>query len=379
MMSVTNAPRWDALLTGCSWVRGFSASRTGVRPKVGLAAEAGSSIADPTPPDLRGVRYKGIGACNATSFERQRDLGLEADAGVEMTLDRRPRLARALTQATARQALVAAVRRLRYEVIPTVRAEEEVLAHVPRAIKVTVTASPVKGLDPTLNLTERLVRHGFEVVPHLSARMVVDEAHLRQILHRIAATGLREVFVIAGDRAQPLGKFAGAMDLLTAMAAIGHELPEVGVSGYPERHPFIHDDVTIQAMRDKRRIATYIVSNLCFDPKVITAWVRRVRQRGVELPIYIGLPGITDPARLLRISRKIGVGESARFLRGHRGWLRRMIEPGGFSPDRLMLGVAPALAKPDLKVAGFHIFTFNELEATEQWRRETLKRFGAAA
>lgn len=298
---------------------------------------------------------------------------------LESRLNSRPRLVRALTQGTARQALVTAVRRLRYEVIPTVRAEEEVLAHVPRAIKVTVTASPVRGLDPTLELTERLVRHGFEVVPHLSARLVVDEAHLRQILDRISAAGLREVFVIAGDRAQPVGKFAGAMDLLTAMAAMGRDLPEVGVSGYPERHPFIHDDVTIQAMWDKRRIATYIVSNLCFDPKVITAWVRRVRQRGVELPIYIGLPGITDPAKLLRISTKIGVGESARFLRGHSGWLRRMIEPGGFSPDRLVLGVAPALAKPDLKVAGFHIFTFNELEATEHWRRETLKRFGAAA
>jgi len=285
----------------------------------------------------------------------------------------------ALTQSTTRQALAAAVRRLRYEVIPTVHAEEDVLAHVPKAIKVTVTASPVRGLEPTLELTDRLVKHGFEVVPHLSARLVVDEAHLNEILDRIAAARLREVFVIAGDRAQPVGKFASAMDLLTAMAALGHGLTEVGVSGYPERHPFSHDDVTIQAMWDKRRVATYIVSNLCFDTKVITGWVRRVRHRGVELPIYIGLPGITDPAKLLRISTKIGVGESARFLRGHTGWLRRMLEPGGFSPDRLVLGVASALTKPDLKVAGFHIFTFNELEATEQWRRATLKRLGAAA
>jgi len=296
-----------------------------------------------------------------------------------MALNRRPPLPRALTQGAARNALVAAFRRPRYEVIPTVHAEEEVLAHVPKAIKVTVTASPVKGLEPTLEITERLVKHGFEVVPHLSARLVVDEAHLGRILDRIAGAGLREVFVIAGDRAQPVGKFASAMDLLTAMAALGHDLPEVGVSGYPEKHPFIHDDVTIQAMWDKRRVATYIVSNLCFDPKVITGWVRRVRQRGVELPIYIGLPGITDPAKLLRISRKIGVGESARFLRGHTGWLRRMLEPGGFTLDQLVLGVTPALTKPDLKVAGFHIFTFNELDATEQWRRQTLKRLGAAA
>src|SRR5215472_12299796 len=110
-----------------------------------------------------------------------------------MALNRRPPLLRALTQGAARNALAAAVRRLRYEVIPTVHAEEDVLAHVPKAIKVTVTASPVRGLEPTLELTDRLVKHGFEVVPHLSARLVVDEAHLNEILDRIAAARLREV------------------------------------------------------------------------------------------------------------------------------------------------------------------------------------------
>ena len=292
---------------------------------------------------------------------------------------RRPRLVRVLAQSPSRLALVAALRRPRYEVIPTGRVEQEVLAHVPRTIKVTVTASPVRGLDPTLDLAERLVDRGFEVVPHLSARLVTDEAHLRQILERIAAAGLREVFVVAGDRPQPIGEFAGAMDLLTAMAAIGHDLREIGIAGYPESHPLIHDDVTIQAMWDKRRLATYIVSNLCFDPKVIAAWVRRVRKRGVDLPIHLGLPGLTDPAKLLRISLKIGVGESARFLRGHGTWFRRFVEPGGFSPDRLVNGLAPVLARPDLKVAGFHVFTFNELEATERWRREMLEELDATA
>lgn len=299
---------------------------------------------------------------------------MEADAE---SVARRPRLVRVLAQSPARLALVAALRRPRYEVIPTDRVEQEVLAHVPRTIKVTVTASPVRGLDPTLDLAERLVKRGFEVVPHLSARLVTDEGHLRQIVDRIAAAGLREVFVIAGDRPQPVGKLAGAMDLLTAMAAIGHDLGEIGITGYPESHPLIHDDVTIQAMWDKRRLATYIVSNLCFDPKVIAAWVRRVRKRGVDLPIHLGLPGLTDPAKLLRISLKIGVGESARFLRGHGTWFRRFVEPGGFSPVRLVNGLAPVLARPDLKVAGFHVFTFNELEATERWRREMLQELGA--
>ena len=35
---------------------------------------------------------------------------------------------------------------------------------------VTVTASPVKGLEPTVDLAERLAARGYRVVPHLAAR-----------------------------------------------------------------------------------------------------------------------------------------------------------------------------------------------------------------
>ena len=52
------------------------------------------------------------------------------------------------------------------------------LAHLGTDVKVTVTASPRKGLEATLGLSERLARAGYPVVPHLSARLVRDRSHL---------------------------------------------------------------------------------------------------------------------------------------------------------------------------------------------------------
>src|SRR5205814_2332547 len=80
--------------------------------------------------------------------------------------------------------------------------------------------------------------------------------------------------------------------------------------------------------------------------------------------------GAADPAKLLRVSTRIGLSDSARFLRGHSNWLLRMIQPGGYAPDRFATGLMPELARPDLKVAGIHVFTFNEVEPTEAWRRQ---------
>jgi methylenetetrahydrofolate reductase (NADPH) len=259
-------------------------------------------------------------------------------------------------------------------VIPAKGTEQAVLDWVSSGATVTVTASPVKGLEPTVELAERLARRGYRVVPHLAARSVVDDAHLADIVARLTAAGCADVFVSGGDAPRPAGRFDGALPLLERLAEMGRPFAQVGITGYPESHPKIHDDVTIQAMWDKRRVATYIVSNMSFDAETVKRWVERVRRRGVELPIYVGMAGVADPVRLLRVSTKIGVADAARFLRGHPSWVARMFRPGGYEPGRFLGALIDGIAPPDRRVAGLHVFTFNEIEPTERWRREMLSR-----
>jgi methylenetetrahydrofolate reductase (NADPH) len=270
--------------------------------------------------------------------------------------------------------LVEFLQRPRMEVLPLDGVEQQVTDHIPTELKVTVTASPARGLEPTLALCERLASQGYRVVPHLAARLVRDRAHLGDLLARFRAHDLREVFVIAGDARRPAGEFEGAPALLSAMAELGHGLEDIGISGYPESHALISDEVTIRAMFEKEGHATYIVSQLTFDADVIATWVRRVRARGTELPIYIGMAAPVAARKLLRISGRIGLGESARFLQRHKGWLRRLLVPRAYRPDPLLERLGPLLGDPRSRIAGLHIYTFNEIERAERWRRETLAR-----
>ena len=118
------------------------------------------------------------------------------------------------------QAVADLLRRSRFEVLPLEGVEEEVLAHLDRDVTLTVTASPSRGLDPTIALSERLVRAGYTVVPHLSARLVRDQAHLDELLDRALAAGIRGLFVPAGDAAEPAGEFEGAAELLLSLIHI---------------------------------------------------------------------------------------------------------------------------------------------------------------
>jgi methylenetetrahydrofolate reductase (NADPH) len=265
----------------------------------------------------------------------------------------------------------------RYEVLPTAKTEQAVLESVPLEVTITVTASPVKGLEPTLALACALAGHGYKAVPHLSARLVEDQSHLTDIVARLTEAGITDVFIPAGDADPPAGHFDSAVALLEQLDQMGRPFAQVGVTGYPQSHPVIGDDVTIQAMWDKRRHATYLVSNLCFDPATLRRWIGRVRARGVSLPLYVGLAGPIDRAKLLKMATKIGVAESSRFLTGHAGWFARFGTPGAYNPDRLLGRLGKTLVTPSANVAGFHIFTFNQLGLTEDWRQAFLRRFAA--
>jgi methylenetetrahydrofolate reductase (NADPH) len=278
----------------------------------------------------------------------------------------------------ADEQLASLLARPRYEVIPLASAEEAVLKHVPADVKVTVTTSPRKGLEPTLALAERLAGHGYAVVPHLAARHVRDRNHLAEVADRLLASGASDVLVMAGDAEEPAGDFEGSLPLLRALAELGGPFTEVGITGYPESHAFISDQATIRAMFEKEEFATYIVSQICFDPQVTAAWVAAVWERGTHLPIHIGLPGVVPRSKLLRVCTRIGVGDSLRFVRTHRGWLRQTFR-GAFDPDSLVAGLEESLGHPRRNVAGFHIFTFNDLERTERWRQDKLRRLRTPA
>jgi methylenetetrahydrofolate reductase (NADPH) len=264
----------------------------------------------------------------------------------------------------------------RFEIIPAKASEQAVLDWVPPRMTVTVTASPVKGLDPTVELAERLTGHGYVVVPHLAARSVRSQEHLDEIVARLKAAGVDDVFVPGGDATHPEGPFDGALPLLERLTEMGSPFGRIGITGYPESHPKIHDDVTIQAMWDKRRFAHYIVSNVCFDPAGLARWITRIRGRGVNLPLYVGLAGPAERTRLLRMAAVAGASESARFITRHPGWILRFWVPGGYSPDRFLERAAAILAAPGSGVAGLHLFTFNQLQQAEQWRRAALERTG---
>lgn len=275
---------------------------------------------------------------------------------------------RARVSAPAAAALTGVLAAPTFELIPLKGALEHA-AFLPPGARVSVTASPAKGMEATTALCEQLQAAGFQAVPHLSARMVRDRAHLARLLDWLEAARIGRAFVVGGDAKVP-GPFPDGLSLLREMHQSGRRLPEIGIPCYPQGHPLISDAVLLNALREKAAYASYMTTQLCFEPAAIGSWLAARRSEGLSLPAHVGVPGVTEPHRLLAISARIGVADTQRFLTKNMRLVARLLRSGGFfRPDALLEGLAPHIADPSAGIVDLHLYTFNAVKGTEDWRR----------
>jgi methylenetetrahydrofolate reductase (NADPH) len=283
----------------------------------------------------------------------------------------------AALDASARDALAGILRAPKFELVPLKHALQHA-AFLPEGATVSVTASPAKGIEATIELSEELHSQGFRVIPHLSARMIRDRAHLRELLGRLDAAGIDRAFVVGGDGEAP-GEFPDGLALLRAMADLGHRFTEVGIPCYPQGHPSIPTDRLLAALGDKQPYAQYMTTQMCFDPAAIRSFIEARRAEGISLPVHLGLPGVAELHKLALISARIGVTDSKRFLQKNVRLVGQLVRPGGYRPDGLLESLAPLFADPLADIRDLHLYTFNQVETTEEWRARYLAVLGAAS
>ena len=260
-----------------------------------------------------------------------------------------------------------------FELLP-LKSIGDQIAHLPAGARVSVTASPNKGIDATLDWAIRLQGEGFRAIPHLSARMIASRAVLAGLLERARAGELTQAFVVGGDADEP-GEYLDGLSLLRAMAELGHPFATLGCPAYPQSHPDIADAALAEALRDKAPYVAHVTTQMDFDTGAIARWVRARRAEGFAPEIVIGVPGVADPQKLLSIAARIGVKDAKRFLVKNFRFVTGLAKSGGFyKPTGFVEDLAPLIADPAAGVTGLHLYTFNAVEATEGWRQGMLAK-----
>jgi len=267
------------------------------------------------------------------------------------------------------------------ELIP-MKSLERAVTELRPASHISMTCSPAKSIEATLDETEQLLAAGHSVTPHISARMVQRHEHLVAIHERLVELGIREIFVVGGD-ADPPGCYFDAIEFIEAFLALddanGAELRQVdhiGYTSYPDTHPFITNEQLHDALHRKQQLilesgrTAHVSTQMCFSADQIRNWLKMERASGLTVPVHLGVPGVIDKTKLMTMGVRLGVGTSMRYLSKNKKALGKLMTQRSFEPDMLLRPLARDL--DDLGIEGIHLYTFNQVDATEQWRERTL-------
>jgi methylenetetrahydrofolate reductase (NADPH) len=245
---------------------------------------------------------------------------------------------------------------------------------LPAGTRVYVPFLPRAEWAATVDACRALVAQGFVAVSHLPARAVASHAQLDEHLASLREAGVEAVLLIAGDRATPSGPFRDTLEILDSGMLESNGIKRFGVAGHPEGHPVASAAALDRALKLKLEYARmtassmWIVSQFAFDSGRVIAWLERLRSKGFQLPVHVGVPGPSSLKTLVAYAAYCGVEASARVLVRRPGAARLLAR---WTPDGLVQDLAHyRLTHPESLLHGVHLFSFGGIEQSAQWLRD---------
>lgn len=253
-----------------------------------------------------------------------------------------------------------------------VSALEEAAPLLPAKTRVSVTFLGNETSALRVAAAETVHRLGFVPVPHLCARRLSSAAELEEFLSALATeAAATDLVVVGGDPAKPLGPYDDALAVIRTGLLGRYGFESVTVGGYPEGHPKIGTDRLWRVLTDKVALLAdlglgcSVLTQFGFAVDPVLSWLVELRERGIDVPVRIGVAGPAGAKRLLGYARRFGVVSSAGVV--HKYGLSLTNLMGSTGPDRFVAEVAerydPAVHGP----ARLHFYTFGGIQATARW------------
>lgn len=240
---------------------------------------------------------------------------------------------------------------------------------------IAVTFLPGEEMSARIAAVKAVRDLGFEPMPHVSARRLTSVDVFEDMIKQVTTeSGVKRLFVIAGDPPTPEGPFEDSLQVIKTGVLEQNGIKAIGIAGHPEGHPNVSNDDLWVWMENKiaeiraRNMLPIIVTQFGFSAEPFLEWLEEMRARGIDSPVRIGVPGPAGIKRLLGFAARCGVGASASVMAKYGVSLTQLMGTAG--PNKLVGALNDGLDFEKHGRVRLHFYPFGGLSKTVEWINE---------
>ena len=267
------------------------------------------------------------------------------------------------------------------EVTPRAVAKIENLSElIPSGTLVYIAHIEGTPIEEMVKTAKKINQQGYATMPHFPARIIKDKKTLKDWISKYQnEANVKGALLLGGGVNKPYGEYDSSIQLIESELFDLAGFEKLYIAGHPEGNKDIDPDGSTknidQALlwkneyKNRTDIDMAITTQFCFDSKTVINWANDIKNKGVDIPIHIGIAGPAKLQTLLRYSIECGVGASIKILQKRALDLTKLLLP--YKPTKILDELAIyKFNNPDFNIEKVHFFPLGGVKQVSKFVQE---------
>ena len=267
------------------------------------------------------------------------------------------------------------------EVTPRAVAKIENLSElIPSGTLVYIAHIEGTPIEEMVKTAKKINEQGYATMPHFPARIIKDKKTLREWISKYQnEANVKSALLLGGGINKPYGEYDSSIQLIESELFDLAGFEKLYIAGHPEGNKDIDPDGSTknidQALlwkneyKNRTDIDMAITTQFCFDSKTVINWANDIKNKGVDIPIHIGIAGPAKLQTLLRYSIECGVGASIKILQKRARDLTKLLLP--YKPTKILSELAEhKFNNPNFNIEKVHFFPLGGVKQVTSFVKE---------
>ena len=240
-----------------------------------------------------------------------------------------------------------------------------------------IEGTPIEEMVKT---AKKINEQGYATMPHFPARIIKDKKTLKDWISNYQnEANVKSALLLGGGINKPYGEYDSSIQLIESELFDLAGFEKLYIAGHPEGNKDIDPDGSTknidQALSWKNEYKNRtdadmaITTQFCFDSKTVINWANDIKNKGVDIPIHIGIAGPAKLQTLLRYSIECGVGASIKILQKRARDLTKLLLP--YKPTKILSELAEhKFNNPNFNIEKVHFFPLGGVKQVTSFVKE---------